>query len=165
MLTGNCWGAEGKAVIKGTAPDSKILGEVTLVEKNDGIELEAKINNAPAGKHGFHIHENGSCEDMGKAAGGHFNPDNVEHGFLPKDGHQHARVGDMGSIEIDESGTGILKVFMPGLRLQEGKYDVANKAIILHEKVDDFSQPTGYTGGRIGCGIIKVGEMKKSYTL
>jgi Cu-Zn family superoxide dismutase len=26
--------------------------------------------------------------------------------------------------------------------------------VILHEKEDDFGQPTGNAGGRIGCGVI-----------
>ncbi|MBP9855591.1 MAG: superoxide dismutase family protein [Candidatus Omnitrophica bacterium] len=147
--------ATGKATIKGTAPDSTISGEATLTEKDGGIEVEVQVANAPVGKHGFHIHENGSCEDMGKAAGGHFNPEKVDHGFLPKDGHQHAHVGDMGSIDIDQDGKGTLKLFMPGLTLAQGTYAVVNKAIILHENVDDFSQPTGNAGGRIACGIIE----------
>jgi Cu-Zn family superoxide dismutase len=33
---------------------------------------------------------------------------------------------------------------------------VGGRAIILHEKMDDFSQPTGNAGGRIGCGTIIV---------
>jgi Cu/Zn superoxide dismutase len=33
---------------------------------------------------------------------------------------------------------------------------VKNLAVIVHEKVDDFSQPTGNAGARQACGIITV---------
>ncbi|MBF0489589.1 MAG: superoxide dismutase family protein [Candidatus Omnitrophica bacterium] len=141
-------------ILKGTASDSEISGTVNLIEENGGIAVEARVQNVPPGKHGFHIHENGSCAEMGKAAGGHFNPDKVEHGFMPQMGSMHAHAGDMGNIEVGKDGTGTLKIFMKGLTLKEGKYAVAGKSIILHEKEDDFSQPTGNAGGRIGCGVI-----------
>lgn len=148
------WGAQGKALIKGTAEDSKISGEVTFTEENDGLLVEAALANVPPGKHGFHIHEKGSCDDMGKAAGGHFNPDGVMHGYLPEGGHMKAHAGDMGNIEVGADGKGTLKVFLPQVTLSSGKYVVAGRAVILHDKEDDFSQPLGNAGGRIGCGII-----------
>ena len=154
------WAAQGKAVIKGTALDSKISGDVTLTEENGGLTVEVKVANVPPGKHGFHIHENGSCEDMGKAAGGHFNPDGVMHGNMPKDGHMKAHAGDMGNIEVGADGTGTLKALLAEDTLKVGKYGVAGKSIILHEKEDDFGQPTGNAGGRIGCGIIEIEETK-----
>ena len=141
-------------IIKGTSEGSAITGEVTLQEVNGGLEIEAKVSNVPPGKHGFHIHEKGSCEDMGKAAGGHYNPDNVMHGMVMKDGFQHAHPGDLGNIEVAANGTGVLKAFVPNLTLTGDKYNVSGKAMILHEKEDDFSQPTGNAGGRIGCGVI-----------
>src|SRR5262245_11623345 len=103
IFTTICFASEGKAMIKGTAPDSTVEGWVTFKEADGGLKVEAEIKNvAPAGKHGFHIHEKGSCDDTGKAAGGHFNPDGVQHGMLEKDGHEHAHAGDLGNIEIKE---------------------------------------------------------------
>jgi Cu-Zn family superoxide dismutase len=156
ILCTSAFAAQGKAVIKGTAPDSKISGEVTFTEENGGLTVNAQVANVPPGKHGFHIHEKGSCDDTGKAAGGHFNPDKVSHGFLPKDGRAHAHAGDMGNIEVGQDGVGTLKMFLPGETLKDGPYAVSGKAIILHEKEDDFTtQPTGNAGGRIGCGVIE----------
>lgn len=153
--------AQGKAVITGTTPDSKIEGWVSLVEVPEGLKVEAEVKNvAVAGKHGFHIHENGSCDDEGKAAGGHFNPDGVQHGLLEKDGHEHSHAGDLGNIDILEDGTGKLSEILPGLSLSEGKYNVIGKSVILHEKEDDFGQPTGNAGGRIGCGIIEIESIR-----
>lgn len=157
-VTSPAFAAKGEAMIKATAPDSPISGEVSLEEKGEGLEIEVKVVNVPLGKHGFHIHENGSCDDMGKAAGGHFNPDSVMHGLVARDGFVHAHAGDFGNIEVGEDGTGSLKFFVPGLTLTGLKYNVTGKAVILHEKEDDFGQPTGNAGGRIGCGIITIIE-------
>jgi Cu-Zn family superoxide dismutase len=34
--------------------------------------------------------------------------------------------------------------------------DIAGKAIVVHEKPDDYkSQPAGNAGSRIACGVIK----------
>ena len=145
------------ALIKGTASDSKLTGEVTITELPLGIRVIAQLKDVPApGKHGFHIHENGSCDDSGKAAGGHFNPKGVMHGMLDKDGLMHAHAGDMGNITVDQNGAAYLDIFLPGLSLTQGDLNVAGKAIIVHEKEDDFGQPTGNAGGRIGCGIIEL---------
>ncbi len=100
------------------------------------------------------IHALGSCENEGKDAGGHFNPDNVKHGYLPKDGLKKSHAGDLGNIEVDENGQGNFKLTVPELTLREGKYSVKNLAVIIHEKEDDFGQPTGNAGSRIGCGLI-----------
>lgn len=155
------WGVNpfAKAVITGTDPESTLQGTVDFVETGGGVQVVAKLSNViPAGKHGFHVHENGSCEDMGKAAGGHFNPASVQHGLLPKDGATMAHSGDMGNIEIDANGNGNLVIYMPGLSLTKDGTNIVGKAVIVHEKEDDFSQPTGNAGGRIGCGIIELSK-------
>ena len=156
FITGSAWSATANAVIKGTAPDSKIAGLVTLTEEKGGLTVVAKISNVPPGAHGFHIHAVGSCDDMGKAAGGHFNPDKSPHGLYPMDGPMKAMAGDMGNFVAGADGTGVFNVFMPGLTLNSGKYAVKGLSVILHEKKDDYSQPSGNAGGRIGCGIIRM---------
>ena len=137
-----------------TKDGSSVSGTVRLEEVPGGVKVNAEMKGVPPGKHGFHIHENGACADEGKAAGGHFNPDRVPHGLLSKDGFAHAHAGDLGNLEVSADGTGKLETTLRGLSLSEGKYNVAGKAIILHEKEDDFGQPTGNAGGRIGCGVI-----------
>ena len=140
--------------IKGTTRDSKISGVATFAETTEGLKVSVEITGAPSGKHGLHIHENGSCDDQGMAAGSHFNPDKVPHGLLAKDGVEHAHAGDLGNIEISPEGTGKYEATLPHLKLQDKKYGVEGRAIVLHEKEDDFGQPTGNAGGRIGCGVI-----------
>lgn len=150
------YAAAAVAEIKATSEGSLVSGQVTFEEIAEGLKVTAEISNVSPGKHGFHIHENGACEDMGKAAGGHFNPDGMSHGLLSKDGLGHAHAGDLGNIDVAQDGTGKLEAVLAGLSLSGGKYDVAGKAVILHEKEDDFGQPVGNAGGRIGCGVIEI---------
>ena len=139
----------------GTTEGSSLSGKGTLEETPKGLKLMIELSNVPPGKHGFHIHEVGSCLDKGNAAGGHYNPDKVPHGDVMKSGFSQAHPGDLGNIEINSKGKGKLEVTIPGLSLTRGeRYNVAGKSVILHEKKDDFGQPTGNAGGRIGCGII-----------
>jgi len=140
--------------IQGTASDSPLTGTINLSETPEGLQISVEIQNAPEGSHGIHIHEGTSCADLGNAAGGHFNPDKVKHGSIVKDGFAGAHPGDLGNIEIGPDGNGHLELTVKGLSLSSGEYNVAGKAVILHEKTDDFGQPTGNAGGRIGCGII-----------
>ncbi len=149
--------AQGIAEIKGTAPDSPITGTVKFQEVDGGLKVEAQVQGVPpAGKHGFHIHEFGACTNQGKDAGGHYNPMGSPHGMLEHDGADKAHAGDLGNIEIKDDGTGTLSGMLPGVTLSGGDEAVAGRAVILHEKADDFGQPTGNAGGRIGCGVIVI---------
>ena len=142
------------AVLQGTEPDSKLSGMVHFEETAGGLKINASVENAAPGRHGFHIHQNGACGDTGKAAGDHFNPDGVSHGFLLKDGFAHAHAGDLGNLEIGADGKGRMEAVVPQLTLGEGRYSVAGRSVIFHAKEDDFGQPTGNAGARLGCGVI-----------
>jgi len=155
LFAGPAWSATATAFLKGTSPDSKISGQVTLTEEKGGLTVVAKVSNVPPGPHGFHIHAVGKCGDLGMAAGGHFNPDKSPHGLYPKDGPMKAMAGDMGNIDVGADGNGAFSVFMPGLTLNGGKYAVNGLSIIMHVNKDDFSQPSGNAGARIACGIIE----------
>lgn len=146
--------ATARAILSGTSAGSALAGTVNITETKSGLEIDAKIENAPPGKHGFHIHAFGDCGQNGKGAGGHFNPNKTSHGFLPKDGIKKAHAGDLGNIQIDENGKGSLEMTVPKLSLSKGPYNIAGRAFILHGKPDDFGQPTGNAGARIGCGPI-----------
>lgn len=154
FFAGNVFAKTAVVDIQPTKDGSSVSGTVYLEETADGLKVNAEVKGVPPGKHGFHFHETGACGDEGKAAGGHFNPGHTAHGLLVKDGFSQAHAGDMGNIEVGEDGTGKLEMVLPGLSLSQGEYNVAGKAVILHEKEDDFGQPTGNAGGRIGCGVI-----------
>lgn len=129
-------------------------GLVSFVEANGVVTVSANVEGlSGSGTHGFHIHETGDCSAPDfTSAGGHFNPADTIHGG-PDDQERHA--GDLGNLEIEESGKGSLQRITSMITLGEGPNSVVGKAVILHEKADDLvSQPTGAAGGRIACGII-----------
>lgn len=142
------------AEIHGTSADSTISGEAQFYETAKGLKVLAHVEGAPPGKHGFHIHEKGDCGDMGNAAGGHFDPDSHAHGDAVTEGIAKTHAGDLGNIEVDAAGKGNFEKTIAGLTLDGGKYAIAGRSVILDEKEDNFGQPTGNGGGRIGCAEI-----------
>jgi Cu-Zn family superoxide dismutase len=155
-IAGRAWAAKGIAEIKGTADNSPIKGTVKLEDTPDGLHVSAQLIGVPPGQHGFHIHELGDCSEMGKAAGGHYNPMNTPHGNVLKDGEHKAHVGDMGNVTASANGEVTLDATLHGITLAGSKYTIGGRAIILHEKADDFTQPVGNAGGRMGCGPILI---------
>lgn len=155
-LSARAWAAVGVVDLKGTAENSPIHGTVKLEDTPAGLKVSAQLSGIPAGPHGFHIHEFGSCADTGKAAGGHYNPMSMPHGFVVKDGLKKAHAGDLGNITADASGNAVLEAVIPDVKLSGGAYTIGGRAVILHEKADDFGQPVGNAGGRIGCGLIVI---------
>ena len=156
-LSAACASAEtGKAIVTGTSDGSSVAGSATLTDTPAGLQVAVQVSGVPAGQHGLHIHQYGDCGDKGNAAGGHFNPDGVPHGFLPTDGLTKAHPGDLGNLDVGPNGVGSTSVVLPGVSLGGSKYSVAGRAIVVQEKVDDFGQPTGNAGARIGCGSIVV---------
>lgn len=152
-------GAVTKAVAVLTAIDgSGVTGEVTFTKVAGGINIEAHLNGLTPGDHGFHIHQEGDCGDSGKAAGGHFNPAGSSHG-APDAGERH--VGDLGNINADDSGHGMVMGMVDGHIAFEGDNNIIGKAVIIHFAADDFNtQPTGNAGARVACGVIEVSKAK-----
>jgi len=152
-----CWSATGMADLRATVPGSPIQGQATLTDTPKGLKLSIEMSSISPGLHGFHIHEFGSCADFGKAAGSHFDPDNTRrHGQLASHRQHGVHAGDMGNLIADASGKAVLDLTLPGVVLTGGKRSVAGRAIIIHDKQDDFGQPVGNAGDRIACGPIVI---------
>ena len=144
----------GTAVLKATQEGSKISGQASFQDTPEGLKISAAVSDASPGDHAIHIHEFGDCGDSGKAAGSHYNPEGAPHGLETRDGPQHAHVGDLGNFKVGADGAGKLETVLPGVTLSSGKYAVAGRSLVFHEKEDDFSQPAGNAGSRIACGEI-----------
>ncbi len=142
---------KAKAVLKPTF-GNYVKGIVTFEKEGSGIKIVADIEGLKPGKHGFHIHEKGDCSAAdASSAGGHFNPLGTLHGS-PDATVRH--VGDLGNIEADQSGRAHYERFDKVIAF-EGKNSILDRAIIVHEKEDDFvTQPTGNAGARVACGVI-----------
>lgn len=131
-----------------------VRGPVRFNKTAKGVLVTADIYGISPGLHGFHIHEHGDCGGKdAAAAGGHFNPTNEIHG-APTDQHHH--VGDLGNLEANANGRAFYEWTDPLIEL-DGPNSIIGRSVIIHEKPDDFkTQPTGDSGGRIGCGVIKI---------
>lgn len=133
-----------------------ISGTVTFTETAGQVHMVADVKSPGNGTHAIHIHEFGDCSAPdGKAAGGHWNPTNEDHG---KWGEPPFHRGDIGNIEIGKDGAGKLELTTDlwSVTSDDTTKNVIGKAIIVHEMKDDFkTQPTGNAGARYGCGVIE----------
>ena len=131
-------------------------GSLSLEVEPQGLRIRGELAGLDAnGEHGFHIHENGDCSAPdASSAGAHFNPHGSAHG-KPDAGAHHA--GDMFNVTADAQGAGRVDALVTGVSLRDGDAgDVLGKAIVVHKKADDYvSQPSGDSGDRIACGVIR----------
>lgn len=152
------YSSQAIAYIKGGPLAPNIYGVVSFQDVPGGTMVSANItglppyrpavgNQDPIGPHGFHIHENGSCEigdpsDPFQAAGGHWNPHNEPHG-------NHA--GDF-PVLFSNNGAASMQFFTNEFKV----YEVLGKTIIIHQNPDDYrTQPAGDAGKRLACGLIQ----------
>jgi len=136
--------------------DNKDMGgSAIFIKAGSQVDLQVAVQQAPAGTHAVHIHENGDCSAPdATSAGGHWNPTSEDHGEWDVAPHH---LGDIGNLEVGEDGEGSVSLSTDKWSMGTGAdNDILGKAVIVHAGADDFtSQPTGAAGGRIGCGVIK----------
>nr|WP_269090052.1 superoxide dismutase [Cu-Zn] SodC [Aidingimonas lacisalsi] len=135
------------------------LGMVQVKESDHGLLLIPELNNLPAGGHGFHVHENASCEpgenDSGEmtpalSAGGHYDPDEAgSHEGPYGEGH----LGDLPLLTVNDNGEAATPVLAPRLSVD----DLDGRSLMIHEGGDNYSDDPDALGGggsRIACGVI-----------
>ena len=129
-------------------------GTVKFTQKGSKVAVEAKVSGLTPGNHGFHIHEKGDCSSAdGMSAGGHFNPTDKPHGNPSVPDH-HA--GDMPMLVADAAGNASLSADLDVMTIGSGATDIVGKAVIVHKDADDYTtQPTGNSGARVACGVIR----------
>ena len=148
-------GAKAVAVVRGfTNPD--IQGTFTLTRVDDkSVRIAGEVRGLPPKTTlAIHVHEWGDCRNP-DAPGAHFDPHKSgKHGH-PQDpvGSHHA--GDLPNLETDDQGVARIDFTTQAFTLDMSPTSVIGRAIIIHEKADDYkSQPAGAAGGRIACGVI-----------
>lgn len=136
----------------------KEIGKVTLTDTKYGLLLTPSLSDFPPGIHGFHVHENGSCDPSKKddkmvaalAAGGHFDPDKSgKHEGPYAEGH----LGDLPPLYVDADGKASVPVLAPRLKAE----NIKGHALMIHAGGDNFSdQPAALGGGgaRVACGVV-----------
>ena len=154
---GNDGAEHASAVLKSPGPDGEVIGQARFVEDATGlIHLNVHVKGISTGEHGIHIHAVGACAPTFLAAGGHHNPLGHKHGLDNPDG-PHA--GDLPALKVNKAGVGHLNVTTDRATLSGGPtsvFDADGSALVIHADPDDqVTDPTGNSGARIACGIIK----------
>ena len=141
------------AKIKGSNAHPALKGQVRFYPFDSGTLMAVHITGLPFDEKdveksffGFHIHEGNVCggnaQDPFADAGSHWNPDHRQHphhkGDLPPLPGNH---GDALMVFYTDS-------FTPE--------ETIGHTVIVHSMPDEFtSQPSGNSGEKIGCGVIK----------
>jgi len=136
---------------------NKAFGEVTLEQVGDKVRVIVFAQGLkPDAEHGFHIHEVGDCgSGDGMSTKGHFNPHGKPHAH-PSTGERHA--GDLPALKAGKDGRAKLDVMMDIITAGPGPASIVGRGLIVHADADDYkTQPTGNSGARIACGVIKAG--------
>lgn len=138
------------------ASGSLVSGRIDLRPMGDGVHLTGDIGGLePGSVHGIHVHEKGDCSAAdATSAGGHFNPTAQPHGRAGSGAH-HA--GDLLNITADSTGVAHVDMHVDGASLGGGRSgDIFGRALVVHAQADDYaSQPSGNSGVRIACGVIR----------
>jgi len=147
--------SSAKADISGGSTYPNIKGQVYFKETKDGVIVTAQIYGLPISKNncsgkffGFHIHEGNSCsgnsEDEFANVKTHYNPTNCPHPL---------HVGDLPPL-LENNGYAYMSVLTNKFKIS----DIIGKTVIIHDMPDDFTtQPSGNSGKKIACGVIRKG--------
>jgi|JI7StandDraft_1071085.scaffolds.fasta_scaffold383144_1 Cu-Zn family superoxide dismutase len=130
-------------------------GTVRFVQNGDKVQVTGEVKGLkPGAEHGFHVHEKGDCSSGdGMSTGGHFNPTGTAHG---QHGHGTHHVGDLPSLMADAQGVAKVNFTSTTLTLKPGTTSIMDKGLIVHRDPDDYkTQPTGNSGPRVACGVIR----------
>lgn len=157
----------GSAMAETTVPMSMVdakgvganIGQVVISESKYGLVFSPSLKGLPPGLHGFHLHQNASCDPKEKdgkivpalAAGGHYDPsDSKRHDTPWSDGH----LGDLPALFVDADGNATQPVLAPRLKVA----DLAGHSLMVHVGGDnhaDHPAALGGGGARMACGVIK----------
>ncbi|MGN0527475.1 MAG: superoxide dismutase family protein [Acutalibacteraceae bacterium] len=145
--------ADAVAFINGSPDFPQIKGRILFYGLPKGVIVRAEITGLPESKNecdspvfAFHIHGGSECSGNAKDpfanAGTHYNPEECPHPY-------HA--GDLPPLFGADG-----KAFSAFLTDRFAVREILGKTVIIHSKPDDFTtQPSGNSGEKIACGIIK----------
>ena len=152
-------GLTAEAVLE--SPSGDQMGSVKFQQTNSGVLVMADVMGLAPGGHAFIIHENGACAPDFSYAGDHFNPEDVEHGFIHAGWSRGESVGahggDLPNIYAASDGSARADFFTDGITLDTGRghsvFDDDGSAIIVHEWPDSYGEEESDTGDRLACGV------------
>ena len=130
-----------------------IRGRVIFRQQKNGVLVTADIYGLPTGEtgcdsgvFGFHIHEGEDCGSNGQEpfsnTKGHYNPGDCPH---------PCHAGDLPPLFENDG-----YAYMSFLTNRFTATEIIGRTVVIHLKPDDFhSQPSGNSGEKIACGVIK----------
>jgi len=136
------------------------VGTAQLSQDANGlVSVDIASLALPEGTHGIHFHAVGVCDGGATAfstAGAHYNPLGKEHGLENPRG-PHA--GDAPNVVTPAGGVGRVSFTTNRVSLTPGSlslFDADGSSIVIHANADDqVSQPSGNSGARIACGVVR----------
>lgn len=143
-------------VIEIRKADGTVVARAILWPAANGVQLGVQAAGLPHGQYGVHVHAIGRCDPPGfESAGAHWNPAGRQHGRLNPLGHH---LGDLDNLVVNAEG-GRLDFAIPGAELHGGEHpivDADGAAIVIHASPDDYrTDPSGNSGARIACGVLR----------
>lgn len=141
------------AVVNGSDEYPDIYGLVKFYQSHEGVLVYAEITGLPKAKlscgdkvFGFHVHSGTSCtgnkDDPFSDTMTHYNPDNCAHPY--HSGDFPPLFGNNGKA---------LSIFLTN---RFSVNDVLGRTVIIHDHFDDLTtQPSGNSGKKIACGVIR----------
>ena len=152
-------GPVATATVSLTSPSGATVGSAQLRQGRDAVvSVDGTVSSLTPGSHGIHFHAVGLCEGgtAFSTAGAHYNPLNREHG-LARPGGPHA--GDAPNITAGPDGRATFSFTTDRVTLTPGAtslFDSDGSALVVHAAPDDqLSQPSGNSGGRVACGVVR----------
>lgn len=133
---------------------SQVAGVADFIPLPDGkTRVVLSLTGLTPGPHGVHLHEAGDCSAPdATSAGAHWNPTGRSHGG-PGTPEHHA--GDFGNVIAGDDGKATAIVETADFTI-DGENSAVGRAVVVHASADDMtSQPSGNSGGRIGCGVVE----------
>lgn len=137
--------------------NGKAAGRARVTDSADGLWIDVSATGLAPGDHGLHIHAIGSCTAPDFAsAGPHWNPGGHQHG---RKNPQGSHAGDAPNLRADADGKGRLKTWLGAGSIMGGSsalQDADGAAVVIHADPDDeMTDPSGKSGKRILCGVLR----------
>jgi superoxide dismutase, Cu-Zn family len=137
------------------------VGGARLEPEGEGVRVSVRVSGlTPNQEHGIHFHETARCEGPDfQSAGGHFSPGGRQHGL---ENPQGPHAGDLPNLRANAQGVADTTFVTSRVRLtadaETGLLRQGGTALVVHAQRDDQrTDPSGDSGGRIACGVIRGG--------